>query len=693
MDALRRSVALLAAIVVMLCVLPLADQSDADGDANGLLLYEVSPYGDDEGISLFNYGKTAVNLKDYAVTDGEGTLDFTKSISIPAGSSITVVAKKVSGSYFSDRSDVYLYSDCCDNVESKFSLNNSGDDVYLKDSSGNVIDAVYYGNVKNIDSSLWVGSTVSIQKNTFIQRQGTTDTDSSDDWFTFIPGRTNLEFDPNLKFDATVTPFLFPESGGIPVLKTLESATKSIDIEIYMLANTNVYSLLLEKLESGVTVRLLVEGNSVKKNVELTPNLEYMKAIADKGATVRLIGVGGDGVTDRFAYVHAKFAVIDDEKVILTSENWTKTNLNGSIDDNPYKGDDGNRGWGAIVDSKEYAAYMKNVFESDFRTDFKDVKDLETIYKNLQPAKLSAYKSPEDATFESYKAKVTPVLSCDNSSVAVKYYMENAKTRIYSEQQSFQEEYTDLTRSSPFSYMAAKASELDGRLVLSSNCDESLVLTLNQTSMVKTARMTGSTYVHNKGLICDDVAWVSSINWTDNSFKNNRESCVAIESKTVADFFAESFLKDFERFYSYDGISVDLTEIEESYTQGEEITLTVKTTPATGNYSYTWDLGDGSEPRTTTVPRISCTPISSGDGSAYVLTVTVTDLDTGHSSTVTKNYSVVKEGSTVDDIVDTVEENKIAIIPLIIVILLGIVAKMLSGSKKKKKKSSSKKRK
>ena len=696
MDALKRSLAVFAVIVVMLCVVPASLDADSSTETDGLLLYQISPYGNDEGVSIRNYGNTTVNLLNYQIQTKNYELTITKSYDVKPDSFITFYNTDVENSNFTTQGESYRFLDSCSSnktlTEKSNILVNGGDYVHLIDSKGKVIDSVYYGSKTETDPDHWVDKPLSISSQGSVKRVNGYDTDSSVDWVKYVIGGTNYDFDPNLKFDAKVTPFLFPESGGIPVLKALESATKYIYIEIYMLANENVYSLLRDKLDAGVEVKILVEGNSVNKGSELVPNLPYMQTLIDNGASIHLIGVGDDGVKDRFVYDHAKFAVIDDEKVIVTSENWTKSNLNGSISENPYKGDNGNRGWGVIIEnSPQYVAYMKGVFENDFRTDSQDVKDLAKVYPRINAATLGSYKAPAEATFSSYSAKVTPILSCDNSAKAANYYISTATKRVYSEQQSFQEYYIDQNIISPFSAMASKAKDLDCRLILSSNCSKDLVLQINQTSLVKAAWMNGSTYVHNKGLICDDITWVSSINWTDNSFKNNRECCVAIQSQEVADFFAESFMQDFSKFYTYDGFSVDITEIQSSYPAGKEITLTVTPNPSTGNYQYTWDLGDGSEPMVTTVPRITCTPRSDGDATACVLTVTIKDLDTGKTATVTKSYTVIKE-SPADDIVETLDENKYTIIPILIAVFGALIALVKSSSNKKKKKNTNTKR-
>jgi len=52
--------------------------------------------------------------------------------------------------------------------------------------------------------------------------------------------------------------------------------------------------------------------------------------------------------------------------------------------------------------------------------------------------------------------------------------------------------------------------------------------------------------IHSKGIVADETAVVGSLNWNNNSAKNNREIAVAIEDETVADYYAEVFGGDWK---------------------------------------------------------------------------------------------------------------------------------------------------
>ncbi|MBQ8178903.1 MAG: lamin tail domain-containing protein [Candidatus Methanomethylophilaceae archaeon] len=703
MDALRKTLVCITVLAMFCCAVPLgaADQgSDAIGDANGVLLYEVNPRMDDvEGFSLYNYSSKTIDLNGYYVSDspgkGEGKVTFTSKLNLGAGERITVAKSIDTDNSFTSRDNTFKIGTNGIESSGSFSLAKDGDDLYLFNPSGTIIDAFCYGSKTISDSTIWTGESVTLYGSFIMQRDGTFDSDSSDDWFSFIPGQSDFDFDPTIKYDATVTPFLFPESGGIPIYRALEAATESVYIQMYEIRSPNIYGLLCELEDRGVEVTLLLEGGSVGRG--LAEDAPKIRALVDHGGTVRVIG-GTD--VDRYENMHAKYAVIDGDTVIVTSENWSTANCNGKIDDKPYVGTGtGNRGWGAVIESKGYADFMMDVFWNDYSMDYDDTREFLSLYPNSVAANVYYEAPASDYTFQSYSAKVTPVLSNDSSYDAMKYYIANADERVYAENQSLTSYYAELGEGTPIYMMNERAKDgVDAKFILSGGFDpsssqneENAVYLINSTTSVS-ATIMDKPYVHNKGLICDDSVWVSSINWTPTSVNNNREVCAVIHSAAVADFFAESFNQDFQMNYDYDGFSVDISEIQSSYPSGKEVTFTVTVSPE-GDYTYKWDLGDGSGVRTTSVPRIAATP---ADGS-HKLTVTVTDNDTGISNKVEKTYYVGSDpgtsgdgtggnGTTGDDTLDIQLPESLGfleeyIVP-IIVIIIAILGALIRAIKK-----------
>ena len=483
-----------------------------------------------------------------------------------------------------------------------------------------------------------------------------------------------------------MTPFLFPDSGGIPVYDAVASATESLYINVYIISNKNICGLILDMMRENenLDVDILIEGTPVEGYVQ---NVESLVTLARNGADVRMIGTGDEA---RFVLDHAKYAIVDMEKVVVTSENWTPDNLNGYIDDNVYSGNDGNRGWGAVIESTEYAQFMYGVFQNDFSMDYGDVTPILDEYGNANGDE-PYYEDVENAEFKSFGAQVTPILSNDNSFDYTEYFIGIADERIYCEQQSLGSYYKVTDGDSPIAFLAKRAADgVDTKLILSTGVDDynDVELWINQATSISAAVL-NTPYVHNKGIVSDDVAIVSSVNWTSASFFDNRECAVAIYSEEVADYFAEAFIADFERCYDYDGISVDLSSNDSNYPVGQEIVFTVNVNPP-GSYTYIWDFGDGSEPFETDLSRVPHIPDIGGDSSAsFKLSVTVMDGDVivGKNS---MTYSVGNVEVPTDpddtDAASFLSDYMYIIAPLIVIILAIIGAASRAGRKGKKRK-------
>jgi len=663
---MRTASCLVAVSMVILLSVYIPLGSDAsDGSGETLLISEVNPYTTMEGFSLHNYGSSKVNLKDYSVTDGVGTLRFTANKDLFSNSRVTVVGKIDPTDWFSSRDNTYVIGSTDVSKSGNFGLTDTGDVLYLY-KGDTLIDSVCYGN-KTADKG-WNGPPVERASSKYLLRNGLVDTDTSSDWIFTKPGITNLPFDPSIKFNAVVTPFTFPESSGIPIYRAFENAKSEILISIYQLTNPDLVALLcaLEKRTgtAHVDVYILLEGDVL--NYDMSTELSLMQSIFESGGEVKLINNKTAGNYERYAYVHNKYAIIDSEKVVITSENWTVGNMDLT------KKSKGNRGWGAVIDSVDYAKYLKNVFINDTDTSLGDVWKLEEFYPTLKPyEKELIYPSIPEYKTESFRATVTPVLSPDNSYSAQKYYMDNAKSRIYSEQLDLGSSYEGMNASSPVSWMVdatRRISDLDARLILDASMSTSKtshteeVNLINRTTNVKAMTINGGdgfTTTHNKGIIIDDTVWLGSVNWTSNSFLNNRETAVLIDSKEVTEYFVGYFLEDWGVDTFTMRVSVDKSRI----ISGDSVVFTVS---GKTDERYEWDIyGDGKVIRQSNTNKIVCNDLVPG---TYLMKVT----DSG-SNSVQFEYTVFSAEEKIepknDDIIDVVEKN-----PGIIAVIIGIIS-------------------
>jgi HKD family nuclease len=640
---------------------------DSDAADGLVLLHEVNPYGKDEGISLYNYGSSPVNLSGYSLRDDntgkEGRITL-GSLILEPGSRITFVKEKVPGNWFSERENTYDSGNSEATFSGSFAIADAGDDIYLYN-GGAVVDAMCYGG--KTASEGWIGDPVQKSSTKLFLRTGITDTDSAGDWTTTKSGLTNRQFSPSMGFPAVVTPFVFPESMGEPVYRALEKAESEVLIAIYQFSGSNVAALLCELEGRGVDVTILLEGDAL--GINMAAELSLMKAVSNAGGEVFLINDKISGNYERFDYAHNKYAVIDGKTVIITSENWTASNMGSG---------NANRGWGAIIDSAGYAGYMKSIFENDASTEYGDVHPLNTEYPDITPANI-AYTPPAVQEHESYKASVTPILSPDNSYDALRYYMDNAGSRIYAEQLDLGSGYMGISAASPVSWMAEAAAErgVDARLILDASMDSGAehraeVDLINTVTKVQAAAIEGGEgfgVTHNKGVIIDDRVWVGSVNWTPNSFLNNREAAVMIDSADVADWFLEYFMTDWNNNSAAEPHVVAPDRIVE----GEPTVFIAAGAGRTS--SFEWDvLGNGNWVRSEN-DRIVRNSIPPGD---YVLKVR--GVDSGYYAEL--EYSVLAADGGLPDADDGGIDPAYAAAPIIILIiaaLFGIRMRARSG--------------
>ena len=595
-------------------------------EAETVLFYEVYPFGSHEGVSLFNYGSKDVDLKGWSVSDGEGTLTFVKSITVAPGARLTIAKTIAADDWFSGRDHVIALDDSHIEKKGSFILADAGDDVYLY-RNGALVDAVCYGN-KQIDTG-WKGDPVRLPSNKYLLRVGSNDTDTLADWISTKPGLTNHTFDPELYFDAKVTPFSFPESGGIPIYRELENAEQEVLISIYLLTSVQLVALLCDLASGkGVTVRILLEGNVL--GYDMATELTLMRSIVDAGGEVYLINDKIPGNYERFTYVHNKYAVIDGREVIVTSENWTSGNMSS---------DCSNRGWGAVIESEDFAEYVRDVFFSDLSPEYGDVRSLLNSYPGLKPySGTMTYAGTAPYEAETFDARVMPVLSPDNSWSALGYFIGNAETRVYSQQLDLGSSLQAAANTSPIGWLSSAADRgVDVRFILDSSTDSSkdeVIDMINNTTGIKAISVNGRptfSLIHNKGVVIDDLVWVGSVNWTETSFMNNREFAVVIDSPEVTEFFTELFIKDWGvNEYTIEEVGLEMTCDIISANGGPVYAFTVS---GPEHSAYTWDVLGNGVLRTSSINRIVCKDLPSG-----TYTASVTMDGTGYSAVC--EYSV-----------------------------------------------------
>jgi len=639
------------------------------------IYYDTYLKGDTNGefIRIHNPTEDPIEVGGWQITDLEGAIIFPSLTGMDAGGCL-YLAYNATAFYDEtfQRADFEygVDSDSTPNMIETYrmlKLSNVGDEVILKDEKGDIVDVVIYGISDAVDG--WIGAPVEdVREGVILERDRdeTTgkygDTDSAEDWNDFRVygvGQSHFSYE-TFGFEGDVTVFTSPDSSFTAIAGAVDNASESICLNLYQFHNFYLMDHIIYAIERGVEVKMMLEGGPVNG---IADEERYIadQTVAAGGYVRFMISDGDRGIHDRYAFNHAKYAIIDDEMTIVTSENWKNTGV-------PINNTFGNRGWGIIINNSDTADYWSSVFVEDWKPASKDSFPFtpdDPIYGNKYGSPppdfvpdrtilTGNYTSPFYSEIVSGKFNVSPVLSPDTSLLETKSIIgmiKGADDSVYVEQLYIRNWGTHADpEPNPLLEAVINASRrgCEVKILLDSvyegkngviveylndvAADENLNL---EAKLIDNAPI-GLNKTHNKGVIVDRrKVLISSINWNENSARNNREAGLIIENEDVAEFYTNVFFYDWwnDAFhprasftYSPDHPVVDQTITFDAISSTDPDGMIVE---------YNWN--DGCE-NTTTTPHPVITHTYTIPGS-YTVTLTVTD-DDGATDTTSKIITV-----------------------------------------------------
>lgn len=541
----------------------------------------------EEYIAITNPTSSSINISSWSLTNGTNTMSFPTGTSIAAGQTLHIAknASKFLQEFVTISPDFEHGVDSSSTVPQMISsigsLANSGDEVILKNGS-TIIDAIIYGS-STYSGAGWTGSTIPAKSaGTIIVRDRTEstglweDTNSVADFNNlrvYQAGQSRFDI-PSFTFSGSVTPYTSPDSSFNTLTNLLNSAQKTIDLNVYEFQNTYLLTPLKNAIARGVKVRVFLEGQPVGG---LLDQSKYVaQQIVNAGGQVRfIINDPSNERFKRYRFNHAKYAIVDSMNVFIQSENWKET---GVPTTNTY----GNRGWGIVVQNANFALYAKNVFEADWNPSFRDSFPYTpgTVYGEPSPGFVPNTDNPSGSYPALFPSKnitgtftVTPVFAPDSTMLrekAILGMIRNAKSELLVEQLYIHKHWGNSTTGSPETtpniyleeVIHAARRGVKVRVLLDSafldasdpRDNQYTIQYINQIATNEGLDMEAKLLnrsalhlekIHNKGIIADQKVLVSSINWSKNSPENNREAGVIVENKDVADFYKEIFWWDY----------------------------------------------------------------------------------------------------------------------------------------------------
>lgn len=394
-----------------------------------------------------------------------------------------------------------------------------------------------------------------------------------------LPGQSHFVSRPLKGVRAKVLATSAPDNNYKTLIAAFQGAKKEIRVSVYQLTSAPITDALIKKVRQGVKVKLFLEGSPVAG----IPDQEryLVDKLAKAGAEVYfLISDGKKKIKPRYRFDHSKYVLIDDRTVIIGTENYGRT---GVPQDPSY----GNRGWMVHVESRELYQQLDEVWRHDFRPDMRDVVGVDDQPNDAYglPYRDAAFKPDDTLQRGSYREPVKPllvhekmdlelVLSPDtslNENSAILGMIKRAKRSLYVQQNSVRRRWgklNDTVEEAPTlpldAVVAAARRGVKTRVLLDGtwynvtgdddrdNDDTARFLNdlarkegLDLSAKVINLESTHLEKIHAKGVIVDDKeVFVGSINWSENSFKGNREVGVVIGNKKVARYYGGLFERD-----------------------------------------------------------------------------------------------------------------------------------------------------
>ena len=349
-----------------------------------------------------------------------------------------------------------------------------------------------------------------------------------------------------------ITTFTSPDSSFAGFNAFTDTVDSTLYLSVYELSSPDVAAEILELLGEGKEISIIVD----KSPVGGFPDNEkaILSILQVNGATVYLAG-------DEYRFHHGKYAVADNETLFIATENLGPTGF-------PLTGSKGNRGWGAVIEDPDLSEYFTRLFFTDramaqkFEADEFDLKPSAAGEVFTTVFRLTRF----EGGFE-----VTPVVAPDNAVPRILSLLDSANETIYIEQfyiyKYWGKPKTGSVEKNPNLFLEAAIDAarrgVTVRILMDSTwynierddpkSNYNTASYVNDVArregldlearLVDTGRIDVKK-VHAKGVVVDEnLVLISSVNWNENSPRNNREVGVIIEG-APAEYFASVFLYD-----------------------------------------------------------------------------------------------------------------------------------------------------
>lgn len=296
-----------------------------------------------------------------------------------------------------------------------------------------------------------------------------------------------------------------PSSTSYPIIAAINSASKTVDLEVYQLTDTGVTDALKLAAARGVQVRVMLEPKPVGG----------MGNFDAKAAELRAAGVTVKETPPEFDsdmnVDHAKFMVIDGRDLLFGTGNLVKSGLGGGA-----KPEYNNRDFWVEDTRSVSVKEAGTLFQRDW--DRQSTKDIN--FKNI-------------------------VITPDNSNPSIINFIDGAKSKLYIyNQELYDQNVIDHI-------LAAKKRGVDVHVLLGSQASDTGTGPNSNKASLEQLKAAGipaqfftKNYLHAKAIVADDKAFIGSQNFSTTALTKNREFGEIFTQKNVVDQLTKIFLSD-----------------------------------------------------------------------------------------------------------------------------------------------------
>ncbi len=381
------------------------------------------------------------------------------------------------------------------------------------------------------------------------------------------PSHTTI---PLTNFTGTynVTLFANPDNADEVIFRYLQAAESSVYVSMYTISRPEFNKTLIDLKTNNpsIDIQVLISYRRVGSSENVDTNAAA-QTLEDNGIPVYTSTKDDDKVD---GFYHAKYWIIDGKHVFVYSGNWSPRSVTPQLEpgDDSYSSSEGNRDMGiAVHDASDIASFFKEqVWDKDVA-----VADdwIPSPIKANSKQKVSSnpslsinapllYYPTFDALNIKEKMTLSPIFTPDNALDVYKAWIDRANSTIdvqaqyltqFDDKVSWDNDPSPLVRS----LIDAKTRGVQIRVQVNEDSDSDDITAYFLNKGIEVRWMGNSNTdvdgwlsdTHNKLVIIDNkTTLLSSINFGENAFTNNREAGMVIQSTTVADYYASIFDAD-----------------------------------------------------------------------------------------------------------------------------------------------------